>query len=134
MPDRKLPIALAIIRYSVFAFFAVWVVEKFVKPESTVAIWKIFYFTENLPLEASYGIGVVQAVILIGFVLGLARTWTYGLLTLMHALSTLSTYEPLLDPYTRVNHLFWAAVPTLGAMIALFLLREADTIGTLRRR
>lgn len=38
----------------------------------------------------------------------------------MHAVSTLSTYEPLLDPYTPPNHLFWAAVPVFGALIALF--------------
>jgi hypothetical protein len=41
-----------------------------------------------------------------------------------------------LDPFTDANLLFFAAWPMLAACIALFLLREHDTllsIGTLRR-
>lgn len=129
----KLKLSLAILRYTVGAFFAVWVIEKFVKPESTQGIWKAFYFVSDLPLEASYVIGVVQAVILICFVLGLFKFWSYGLILIMHALSTASTWAQLADPYSGGNHLFWAAVPALGALIALFILRDEDTLGTVKK-
>lgn len=49
----------------------------------------------------------------------------------MHAVSTLSTYKELLNPYEPPNHLFWAAVPLLAALIALFLLREEDNLLTI---
>lgn len=122
--------ALLILRLTVAAFFAVWVIEKFVKPEATVAIWKAFYFYDGLPLEASYAIGAVQAVVLILFLLGIAKLWSTGLLMVMHGLSTLSTWERLINPYEGVNHLFWAAVPALGAIVVLFMLRHHDTLLT----
>ncbi|MGF1456743.1 MAG: DoxX protein [Alphaproteobacteria bacterium] len=127
---KGLKIALLIMRLSFAAFFAVWVIEKFVAPETTQRIWKAFYFVEAIPLEASYVIGAVQAVILIAFVLGIAKLLSTGLLVVMHGLSTLSTWERLIDPYTAVNHLFWAAVPALGLIIALLILREHDTLLT----
>ncbi len=120
--------ALLIMRLTLAAFFAVWVLEKFLHPEKTQAIWARFYLVADLPVEASYAIGAVQAVVLIGFVLGIAKFWTTGFLMVIHGLSTLSTWQPLLDPYTGVNHLFWAAVPTLGALIALWMLRDDDTL------
>lgn len=129
--DTTLEVSLALVRYTVAAFFAVWVVEKFVKPETTQAIFKAFYYVEALPLEASYAVGVIQAVVLIAFVLGLFKTWSYGALTLMHAGSTLASWQQLSDPYTGVNHLFWASVPVLGAMIALWILRRRDRFATL---
>ncbi len=122
--------ALLILRLSVAAFFAIWVIEKFVAPEKTQAIWGAFYFYENLPLEASYAIGVIQAVVLLAFVLGIATFWSTGFLMVIHALSTLSTWERMIAPYEGVNHLFWAAVPALGALIVLFMLRDEDTLLT----
>ncbi len=85
----------------------------------------------NLPLEASYAIGVVQAVALACFFFGILKFWSYGFLMVIHGLGTILTYERLFDPYTGSNHLFWAAVPTLGALIVLFMLRREDTKFTL---
>lgn len=130
--EAKLKPALAILRYTVAVFFAVWVIEKFVRPETTQAIWKAFYFVQNLPVAASYAIGVFQALILLLFLLGLFKFWSYGLMVVMHAVSTLSTYKQLIAPYEGGNHLFWAAVPALGALIALFILRKEDTFLTLK--
>ena len=51
----------------------------------------------------------------------------------MHAVSTLSSYRQLLNPYEPPNHLFWAAVPTLAALVGLFLLRKDDVFLTVTR-
>ena len=131
MPDERLRWALFILRASLAAFFAIWALEKFVDPESTIGIWEHFYHVENLPKVMSYAIGIVQSTAIACFILGVAKFWSYGFLMIIHGMSTLSTYERLFDPYAGNNHLFWAAVPTLGALIALFLLREADTKLTL---
>jgi len=134
MTDSKMKLGLFILRASVTAFFAVWAIEKFVRPQSTVGIWKAFYMVDNLPLEASYAIGALQAAAIAAFFFGFLKFWSYGFLMLMHALSTLSSYERLFDPYSGSNHLFWAAVPTLAALIVLFMLREEDTLFSLRVR
>lgn len=132
--NQKLEWALFLLRASVAAFFTVWAIEKFVKPETTVAIWKAFYFVGNLPPEASYGIGLLQLIAVFCFFFGVLKFWSYGFLMVIHALSTLSSYERLMNPYDGHNHLFWAAVPTLAALIVLFMMRESDVKFTLSRK
>ena len=127
-----LQIALLILRLSFAAFFGIWVVEKFVDPTNFQAIFAHFYMIKNIPVEAIYAIGAFQAVILLGFLLGLFRFWTYGALMVMHGLSTASTWRNLINPYEGPNHLFWAAVPTLGVIVVLFLMRDEDNLFTLR--
>lgn len=127
----KLTLSLFILRVTVAAFFAVWALEKFIKPESTVMIFESFYGIGGLPLAAVYVIGAVQLALIIAFLVWAKfRTVSVGLLLLMHAGSTLSTWQQLIDPYSGPNHLFWAAVPALGALIALFILRDEDRLWT----
>ena len=133
MSAQKLKWALFGLRLSLTAFFAVWAIEKFVKPDVTVAIWKTFYLVDNLPLEASYAIGVIQISAILCFFLGVLKFWSYGFLMVIHGVGTILTYERLLDPYTGPNHLFWAAVPTLAALVALLMLRREDTMLTMSR-
>ena len=128
---QKLPLALAILRYSLSAFLAVWVVEKFVKPETTSAIWEAFYLVGGIPEAGSYAIGTIQGIALLGFVLGIAKFWSYGFWMVTHGLGTLLTYKILMTPYESSHHLFWAAVPVFGAFLALFLLRKEDKLGTI---
>lgn len=127
---KKLQISLALIRISTTLFFLVWSIEKIVKPEATQKIFQTFYFI-NLPIYGSYILGILQTLIILLFAAGLFKTWSYGALLGMHLVSVLSTYQRLLNPYEGPNHLFWAAVPALAALIALFLLRDSDRFLTL---
>ena len=132
--ERKLQIGLAIIRLSTGVFFLVWSLRKLFQPESTQSIFSTFYFIGNVSPVVSYVIGAIQTLIILVFMAGLFKTWTYGALLGMHTVSVLSTYERLLNPYERPNTLFWAAVPTLGALVALFLVRDKDQLLTLGKR
>ncbi|OZH54429.1 DoxX protein, partial [Hydrocoleum sp. CS-953] len=60
------------------------------------------------------------------------KAFSYGAMLGMHLISVLSTYKQLLNPYAPGNQLFWAAVPTLAAMIGLFLLKDEDRLFTLK--
>ena len=126
---RKMEIGLATIRITTAAFFLVWSIEKIVAPEIAQKVFTRFYASTISP-GVSMAIGILQTAIVLLFLAGLFKLWTYGAILGMHALSTLSTYEPLLNPYTLPNHLFWAAVPTLGAIFALFLMRKEDQLLT----
>ena len=133
MGQASLKLPLFIIRLTLTVFFAVWAIEKFIKPDTTAAIWKAFYLVESLPLEASYAIGAIQSLAVIAFFFGIARFWSYGFLMLIHGVGTVLAYKPLLAPYDGINHLFYAAIPVLGALIALFILRKEDTLLTIGR-
>ena len=127
--EQQLKIGLFLIRLSTGIFFLIWSVEKLIFPEVTQKIFSRFYMMEISPTIA-YGIGIIQTLVVLAFVAGFFKIWTYGAILGMHAVSTLSTYKELLNPYEPPNHLFWAAVPLLAALIALFLLRKEDTLLT----
>ncbi len=124
---KQLEIGLFLIRFSTGVFFLIWSVEKLISPEITQKVFSRFYSLSISPSIALI-LGIVQTLIILAFMAGLFRTWTYGAILGMHAVSTLSTYKELLNPYEPPNHLFWAAVPTLAALIALFLLRKEDNL------
>ena len=130
--SRKLGIGLALIRISTGIFFLVWSIEKILYPEVIQKVFSRFYLLDISP-TVSVAIGIIQTLIILAFMAGLFKIWTYGAILGMHAVSTLSTYKELFNPYEPPNHLFWAAVPTLAALIALFLLRKEDNLLTFSR-
>ena len=107
--SRKLGIGLALIRISTGIFFLVWSIEKIIHPE---VIQKVFsqILLIKISTTVSIAIGVIQTLIILAFMAGLFKIWTYGAILGMHAVSTLSTYKELFNPYEPPNHLFWAAV------------------------
>ncbi len=88
--------------------------------------FKPFISSNRFPPWAPIFVGVVQTAIILAFACGLWKIWTYGAVLLMHTASTLSTIGQLANPYSDINHLFWAAVPVLGALVVLFILRKDD--------
>lgn len=130
---EPLQVALLVLRVSLAAFFLVWSVEKILAPELALRVFQTFYFSSP-STEILIALGVLQTAIVLAFLAGLFKTWTYGLLLAMHAVSTASSWERLINPYEPPNHLFWAAIPVFGALLALFLLRRRDNLLTLSLR
>ena len=73
-------------------------------------------------------------MLLIAFVAGAWRRFSYGAVFTLHAISTVSSYKQYLDPFEGPNLLFFAAWPMLTACLGLYLLRDEDVLGTLRVR
>ncbi len=73
-----------------------------------------------------YAIGGIEVIVLLLFVAGYKKTFTYGVVLALHAVSTLSSFKQYLAPFDGPNLLFFAAWPMLAACIALFLLRDQD--------
>ena len=126
----KIEVGLATIRITVTAFFLIWSIEKIIAPEITQGVFSRFY-SLTIPSGFSVFIGIVQTAIILLFLAGLFKLWTYGALLGMHTVSVIASHQPLFNPYMPPNHLFWAGVPTLGALIALFLMRDEDQLLTL---
>ncbi len=128
--DRELELSLALMRLAIAGFLMVWVCDKLFNADSAVKTFSKYYFGLSGD-TVMLGIGVLQLVLVLAFAAGVFKTLTYGAVTLMHAVSTFASYERYLDPLARPNILFWAAVPVLAAMIALFILRARDQMWTL---
>jgi putative oxidoreductase len=123
---RALTWALLVLRLTLGVFLLQWGVEKFVVPQSTVAIWSHFYGIAIGPV-VSYVFGAAEIAIALCLFLGLFRTAAYGAALGLHVVTVLVSWRPLLQPWSDpVNHLFIASVPVLGALVALFLLRHWD--------
>ncbi|MEX0941558.1 MAG: hypothetical protein WD002_03345 [Pseudomonadales bacterium] len=127
--ESRLPLALLALRVTVFIVFLLWTLDKFVNPGHAGAVYERFYLIGGLGELVFLIIGLAEMVLILAFLAGVYKRWTYGVVLVIHAISTLSTWQLYLDPFN--NLLFFAAWPMLGACWALYLLRDADTLMTL---
>ena len=122
----QLGISLLLLRLGIASVFLIWTVDKFVNPGHAAAVFEKFYKVPNLSTTLSYAVGGLQMILVIAFIVGLFRTWTYGLILLLHAISTFSSWAKYIDPWADKNLLFFAAIPMLSACVALWMLRRFD--------
>lgn len=119
--------ALLFLRLGVFLVIFMWTLDKFINPQHSAGVFENFYGLSGWGPTVFMVIGAVEMLLLIGFVIGFRKRLTYGLVFVIHAISTLSTWKQYLNPYDGPNLLFFAAIPMLAACWALYSLREMDT-------
>lgn len=134
--QRRIEIALLIIRLTAALFLGLWATLKFHRPEWTQNIFKGAYKLgelglETLPVEVSYTLGGIQIIIVLAFAAGFMRFWTYGLMMLMSAAGVLGSLTSFATYFNYPKNLMLTSIPTLGALIALFLLRDLDNLFSL---
>ena len=125
-PPSPLQLSLLSLRLGVFIVMAIWTVDKLLNPQHSAAVYEKFYFIGGLPSWLFSAIGIAEMVLLIAFLLGIARKLTYGIVLAMHSVSTLSAFAQYMNPFEGSNLLFFAAWPMLAACFSLFLLRDED--------
>lgn len=133
-PEDRLPLSLFFLRLGVFIVFFIWTVDKLLRPEHAALIFERYYFLTGLGREAAYLIGAVEMLLILGFLLGLAKRYTYGAVLILHAISTLTTFAKYVAPFEAHNLVYFAAWPTLAACFALYVLRDSDTLWTISKR
>ena len=131
--EDRLPLALFFLRLGVFVVFFIWTIDKLLRPEHAASIFERYYFLSGLGREAAYLIGAVEMLVILGFVLGLAKRYTYGAVLVLHAISTLATFAKYVAPFEAHNLLYFAAWPMLAACFALYVLRDSDTLWIVSR-
>ncbi len=129
-PDLRLRISLLGLRLTVALVFAFWSVDKILNPDHAAGVFEHFYGLAGVSARGLAFFGALQVALTVAFACGLAKRATYGAVLVLHAISTLSSFAQYLDPFR--NLLFFAAWPMLGACLALYLLRERDTLLTWR--
>lgn len=128
----RLPIALLLLRLSLGLVMMVWAFDKILNPGHGAAVLEGFYGLEGVGEEIIRTLGVVQAAIIVGFILGFAKTWTYGAVLLMHTVTTAVSWSAYLQPLENI--LFFSAWPMLAGLVTLFLLRSEDRIAQIGAR
>ncbi|MFU8787763.1 MAG: hypothetical protein ACNA7G_01970 [Methylobacter sp.] len=123
---QKLELSLVLLRLSVFLVMLMWTVDKFVNPDHAAKVYEKFYFLSGLGHEVMYAVAAFEIIVLLLFVCGLYKKYTYGAVLVFHAVSTLSSFKQYLSPYEAGHLLFFTAWPMLAACIALFLLKDHD--------
>jgi len=129
--NKNLTLSLLFLRLGVFVVMFMWTLDKFVNPGHSVAIFEKFYFLDGLGIQIVYALGALEMLLILGFIAGYKKKWTYGIVLFLHASSTLSSFGQYLDPWKHL--LFFAAWPMLAACISLYLLRDDDTLFALEK-
>lgn len=124
----KLELSLFLIRIGVGIVFFMWTLDKLMNPEHTARVFAAFYMIDSLSTVASYTIGSIQMLVVLAFITGALKKYSYMAIFIMHLISSLSTYERYFDPWTGTNLLFFAALPMLAGCWALWSLRDQDRL------
>lgn len=129
MPDTRTANALLALRLGVFIVMLMWTLDKFVNPQHSAAVFDKFYGLGGIGPGLFMVIGALQLMLVLAFVAGFKKRFSYGAVFLLHAVSTLSSWQQYLDSFN--NLLFFAAWPMLAACYALYALRDLDTRWTI---
>ena len=124
--EKKLQLSLLFLRVTVFLVMFMWTIDKFINPGHAAKVYESFYYIAGLESIVMYAIGAAEMVLLLLFLSGYKKTITYGAVLILHAVSTLSSFNQYLAPFEGPNLLFFAAWPMLAACLTLFLLRDQD--------
>jgi len=133
MGYNRIPLALLMLRLSVFFVMLVWTLGKFFYPAHIAQVFGHLYFMSDLSLLASCVFGGIELVIILAFLFGVSKTLSYGLVLIIQAVATLASYQQYFAPYQGDNLLFFATWPMLAACFALYYLRELDTLWVYKR-
>ncbi len=129
--DVLLARALLLLRLSVAIALGMWCAGKFINPTQTTRILSGFYSIRGVSFAGAYGVGILQAVLILAFVTGIAKRVTYGLVLLSHTPAVLAPWAQYLHPYGGHVLLFLGAFPMWSACFALYYLRAYDVLWVL---
>ena len=130
--DKRVPLALLILRVFLAIFLLQWSIEKLIMPNAAASIARNFYGV-TLPVSGSYALGVAELILSLALLFGVYRAISYGLSLLVHTVAIVVSWRQLFDPWGLAkagSHLWISTWPTWGGFAALLLRREWD-IGTL---
>src|SRR3990172_3575298 len=126
--NNRLPLSLLLLRIGVFIVMLTWTLDKFVRPEHAGGVYQNFYHIPGVGGAALSVIAAVEMLIIIGFLVGYKKKWTYGAVLVLHGISTIAAYKQYLAPFAGGNILFFAAWPMLAACFTLYVIRNEDNM------
>jgi hypothetical protein len=124
---QKEQAALFLLRVGLGFFLLLWSIDKSAEPETTLRIFQVFYKV-RISTPAAYLVGGIETLISLLIMAGAWKSYTYAIGLALHAISAIASWRQLITPFTQGHHLFVAAIPVLTGFIALYILRDRDTL------
>lgn len=129
MNNQRISNALLLLRLGVFIVMFIWTLDKLFNPQHSGVVFERFYGLSGLSNTVFMVIGTLQLILVLAFVVGFMKRYSYGVILIIHSISTFSSWKQYIDPFN--NLLFFAAWPMLAACIVLYYLRDLDTRWTI---
>jgi len=129
--DARISRSLLLLRITLAIAFGMWCAGKFLNPNQTSRILNGFYSIKGVSFASAYGMGILEAIVILAFLVGFAKRVSYGLLMLIHIPGVLAPWAQYLRPYEGHVLLFLGAFPMLSACFTMYYLREYDTLWVL---
>ena len=127
MPNLRIPLFGT--RVLITLFMIPWTLMRFTQPDSARGVADTYYGPlGSLPDAMFLVIAMLMALLLLAFAIGFRKRISYGLMLLLHTVGTAMTIPSLIPGLEGYNQLFLAALPTIGAMWLLYVLRDQDTL------
>lgn len=130
--QNKLSLSLLLMRLSIFVVMLMWTLDKFINPAHAAKVYEKFYFIGGLGSNIFYIIGGLEILLLLAFISGWKKGVSYGIVLVLHGVSTLSSFQQYMTPFDGANLLFFAAWPMFAACLCLFLMRDEDKLLSLK--
>lgn len=124
---NKVGVVLLAMRLSVFVVLLAWTFDKLLNPGHGSVIIDKFFGISGVGNIFVIGLGVLEMVLILLFVSGSFKRLTYGAVLLLHGVSVLVTL-PVMVMAPLSNLLFFAGLPMLVVCVALYWLRDQDTL------
>lgn len=130
--EMKMKVGLLSMRLGIAVVFFAWTIDKIINYAHNSGMIRGYYGVEvSQPILLAIGIG--ELIILLLFVSGMFKKYTYAFILIAHTLTTLASAKRLLPPYEIHQLLYFGSIPMLGACIGLYLMKEKDTLFTLAK-
>src|SRR3990172_5129421 len=100
---KRIEWSLFLLRLGVFIVMAVWTLDKILAPAHAAGVFERFYFIGGLGPGIMMTIGIVELVIILAFLAGLWKKYTYGFVMVVHSISTFSSWRQY---FIDINLLF----------------------------
>ena len=127
--EKRLELALLALRIGIIIVFTAWTLDKIFAYEHNSGMIGHYYGGITISQPVLLAIGIAELVLLfVFFFTNYYKTITYGIILIAHTVTTIVSFKRLLPPYEIHQLLYFGSLPLLAACIALFLLRDDDTL------
>lgn len=127
--EKVLQQALFVLRVGIMIVFVMWTIDKFANYKHFSGMFAHYYWGIKISQPVLLMLGVGEVILLmLFFFTNYFKKWTYGIILVAHLITTLISFHRLLPPYEIHQLLYFGSIPLLCSCIALFLLRDEDTL------
>ncbi|MEO1428526.1 MAG: ATP-binding protein [Cyanobacteria bacterium J06632_19] len=125
--EKRLEIGLFVMRLSISIFFLALITQKLFITQPKQEIFQSFD-SLNIPAFICYPLLFITTVLIVSFLSGLYKTFSYGGVLSMQLVLLAPIYKEFFKFSEPTDILLWSSIPLLGTSISLFLLREHDNL------